>query len=273
MKCPRCNEQVKAGAKFCGRCGEKVHHRISADGDVVAVGGSKVFKGNMIFNLQGYGGMLVLVALFVVVLCTITIIIAILVWPPPTPPGDNGVTVTTIPGTLYPTYTLYPTNTPYSTTIPGTLYPTYTLYPTNTPYSTTIISATPSPSQKPATGNFFACRTPCKSNGSNGTSHFPEKTTSIYLRWEFSNFPKGANYSRIWQMDGREWIHYECTWPGPVSGTDEVTLTEPQGLHSGEWQVIISIDGIPVMSESIYIDGDWDYWDPVGYFEGCYGKK
>jgi hypothetical protein len=74
-------------------------------------------------------------------------------------------------------------------------------------------------------------------------------------------------------MNGREWIRYECEWPGPVNGNDEITLTEPGGLHSGTWQMKISIDGFVALSESFFIEGNWDYWDPVGLVEECYGKR
>jgi len=54
---------------------------------------------------------------------------------------------------------------------------------------------------------------------------------------------------------------------------DEITLTEPDGLHSGTWEVTITIDGFTVLKEAILVAGDWDFWHPVGVFDGCYGKK
>ena len=74
-------------------------------------------------------------------------------------------------------------------------------------------------------------------------------------------------------MNGNEWIRYECTWPGPPDGVDEITLTEPDGLHSGNWMVTIMIDYEIALQESIWIEGDWDYWSPVGVMNSCYGKK
>jgi hypothetical protein len=74
-------------------------------------------------------------------------------------------------------------------------------------------------------------------------------------------------------MNGLEWVRYDCTWPGPSSGIDELSLSEPDGLHSGTWEVTITIDDEVIMSEQVYIDGNWSYWEPAGVFDTCYGKK
>ena len=115
----------------------------------------------------------------------------------------------------------------------------------------------------------------CKSDGSNSRRYFPEKTTKIYLRWRFENFFVGSHYERIWRVRGvsGEWAHYDCSWPGPETGIEEITLTEPDGLYSGEWVVSIKVDGKVVWKESLFVEGDWDYWSPAGYFGSCYGKR
>ena len=73
-------------------------------------------------------------------------------------------------------------------------------------------------------------------------------------------------------MDGVEWVKYECSWNGKESGIDSITLTEPKGLRSGMWEVAIIINGVVLLNEQIYVSGDWDYWDPAGNFNSCYGK-
>lgn len=72
-------------------------------------------------------------------------------------------------------------------------------------------------------------------------------------------------------MDGREWIKYDCIWTGNESGRDTLALTEPKGLHSGTWEVTISINGDVVLREQIFISGNWNYWDPAGTLHTCYG--
>jgi hypothetical protein len=32
------------------------------------------------------------------------------------------------------------------------------------------------------------------------------------------------------------------------------------------------VDRETVMYEEITIKGNWDFWDPAGYFDTCYGK-
>jgi hypothetical protein len=124
----------------------------------------------------------------------------------------------------------------------------------------------------PRVYNFYACQEPCEADGSNARSQFPEKTTRIFLRWEFENIPAGALYIRRWTLEGAEWVHYECTWPGPRDGEVEISLIEPVGLHSGTWTVTISVDGVDLLSETIDIEGSWDYWNPPGAFNTCYGQ-
>jgi len=117
--------------------------------------------------------------------------------------------------------------------------------------------------------NFSACTNPC--DGSNSTRNFSEALTKIYLQWDYENIPYGASYIRKWTMGGNEWIKYDCTWNGSESGHDSVSLTEPKGLHSGTWEVTIIVNGQVLLSEQIYISGNWDYWDPAGTLNSCYG--
>jgi hypothetical protein len=146
----------------------------------------------------------------------------------------------------------------------ATLIPTRTVELTTT--QTTISS--------PRMDAFHACLEPCLESGANALSIFPEKQRKIYVHWRFENIPIGAHYVRSWTMDGKEWVRYECAWPGSENGLEEnVTLTEPDGLYSGEWVVTISINGVVLLREQIWVEGDWDFWEPAGYFDTCYGKK
>lgn len=125
--------------------------------------------------------------------------------------------------------------------------------------------------QTPRIYGFSACLQSC--NGTNATRVLPEGTTKIYAQWNYENIPIGADYTRTWTMNGREWIRYACTWPGPTTGIDTVTLTEPKGLHSGIWEVTISVNGAVLLQEQIQVQGKWDYWDPAGSFNSCYGQR
>lgn len=98
----------------------------------------------------------------------------------------------------------------------------------------------------------------------------PERTTTAYATFDYENIPRGAHYTRIWRHAGRgEWIRYECDWPGPSSGTQELRLREPRGLHSGIWEVEVQVDGFPILVEQVLVDGSHTYWDPVGAVNGC----
>lgn len=137
----------------------------------------------------------------------------------------------------------------------------------NTGYPTAISLPNPDAS------GFKTCLTECLTSGSNSQDTFPEKTEIIYFTFEFEEFPVKAPYTRTWTKDGTLWARYSCLWPGPEAGTEAITLTDPMGLASGEWNVVITVNGEEVLDETITIEGDYNYWSPPGYFNGCYGKK
>jgi hypothetical protein len=164
----------------------------------------------------------------------------------------------------------------------------FTQAPTSTPIvppATRDISAEPTAADsteatatsgllgEPATSDFFTCTGPCIFDGSNDQTNFPERTEIIYFQFEYENFPVGASYTRWWTRNGVEWARYQCAWPGPESGLEQITLTEPNGLASGTWQVTITIDGVIVLQETLVVDGSWNYWSPAGFFGACYGKR
>jgi hypothetical protein len=137
--------------------------------------------------------------------------------------------------------------------------------------STPSITASQSLSLSPAMSGFNACLKLC--TGYNSLRTFPEKTTKIYIQWHYENIPSNAHYVRIWTQASREWVRYDCLWPNPSSGEENITLTEPDGLYSGEWTVTVYIDDKILLQENLTIQGNWKYWDPAGYFNSCYGKK
>ncbi len=167
------------------------------------------------------------------------------------------------------------TATGESSANPGGLAMTDT--PTNTlaltmPESSITPTFTISPTPAPKLFGFLSCLAECRADGSNAVHAFPEKTTKVHARWNYENIPAGAGYTRVWTNQGQEWVRYECAWPGPETGADAITLTEPYGLRSGVWTMTITVGGKVLMKETLEIQGDWDYWDPAGTFNTCYGK-
>ena len=160
-----------------------------------------------------------------------------------------------------------------------------TAEPDETPTGDEDATATPKPTSgntgyptaislpNPDASGFKTCLTECLTSGSNSQDTFPEKTEIIYFTFEFEEFPVKAPYTRTWTKDGTLWARYSCLWPGPEAGTEAITLTEPMGLASGEWNVVITVNGEEVLDETITIEGNYSYWSPPGYFNGCYGKK
>lgn len=125
----------------------------------------------------------------------------------------------------------------------------------------------PSNMGQPIVDDFRACLQPC--NETTAIKTFPEKTVKIYAQWSFTNIPNGADYVRIWNMNGQEWARYTCKWDGSVSGIQKVELTEPMGLHSGIWEMRIIINNQVLLQEQIEVTGNWNYWLPAGTFARC----
>jgi hypothetical protein len=171
------------------------------------------------------------------------------------------------------THTLPPTATAQTSaeTQATQASPTFTLTPAVTATASGFPTAIPLPN--PRVTDFTTCLSECLSDGSNHKTSFPEKTEVIYFRFEFEEFPVSAPYTRVWTRDGVEWVRYTCYWPGPESGVEEITLTDPLGLPSGTWNVVININGVKVVDETLKIEGSWNQWSPPGYFNSCYGKR
>jgi len=146
---------------------------------------------------------------------------------------------------------------------------------TATPALTATSSGFPTaiPLPNPVVTDFTTCLNECLSDGSNHQTSFPVKTEIVYFRFEFEEFPTSAPYTRVWYKDGKEWVRYTCYWPGPENGVEEITLTDPLGLPSGTWNMVITINGVQVADETLTIEGSWNQWSPPGYFNSCYGKR
>ncbi len=122
----------------------------------------------------------------------------------------------------------------------------------------------------PRISKFTACKGPC--NGNNSTRIFPEGTTIVYLEWDYENITFGLDYERSWTMDEEGWVKYQCKWSGNDNGHDKVTLTEPDGLHSGIWEMTIKVNQKIILREKIIVEGNVTFWTPVGTLHQCYGK-
>ncbi len=136
------------------------------------------------------------------------------------------------------------------------------------PPETPASSPSPSPAP-PKIADFQACLNPC--NGANAEETFPEKTERIHLQWKYENIPAGAHYVRYWTLEGEGvWVKYDCTWSGPPWGQEDLELFDLDGLPSGIWTLVITVNGQIFMSEQIVIEGDWENWAPAGTFTSCY---
>jgi hypothetical protein len=89
------------------------------------------------------------------------------------------------------------------------------------------------------------------------------------MTWDYENVPSGADYVRTWRYEGQEWVTYRCSWPGPEAGTYAVVLRDPDGLASGTWEVTVMVDDLVVLQEDIFVEGNWQEWEPVGTFSTC----
>jgi hypothetical protein len=124
-----------------------------------------------------------------------------------------------------------------------------------------------SPVPIPIFSDFIFCRVPC--SNFNSVNSLPEKTSAIYAQWRYRNVPAGAAYERTWSLGIDLWVKYSCAWDGPSEGIERISVIEDRGFHSGTWTMTIKVDGRVVMQETVFIQGNWDYWDPAGEFDFC----
>ncbi|MEJ2758389.1 MAG: hypothetical protein P8046_07920 [Anaerolineales bacterium] len=168
-----------------------------------------------------------------------------------------------------------PTDTPEAGATQEEAEADATQAPTETPGPTPTDSGYPTaiPLPNPSASDFTTCVDECLADGSNDQNTFPEKIELINFRFTFEEFPVKAPYTRTWYNNGKLWVQYNCLWPGPEQGVEEITLTDPLGLPSGTWNMVISVNGEEVLNETLEIEGTWNQWSPPGYFSSCYGKR
>jgi hypothetical protein len=145
---------------------------------------------------------------------------------------------------------------------PTNTAPARTLTPTPAP------TLTPTPPVTARFSDFALCPRACKQN--EDTRVFPDGTKKIYAQWRYENVPAGAHYVRSLTLQGMgDWVKYECIWPGPAAGQDQVVFSEPQGFHSGNWEMTISIDDTFVLQETFVVQGNNQDWSPIGMIASC----
>ncbi len=112
--------------------------------------------------------------------------------------------------------------------------------------------------------NFRFCDHPCAEAGAQTLSVFPEKTSEIFVSWDYTGMTPGQSYTRVWSFGDQEWIRYNCMWRGPESGTFSVRLWDANGLRSGVWTLTILIDQTVTVQAKVSIEGAFDYFAPAG---------
>jgi hypothetical protein len=125
------------------------------------------------------------------------------------------------------------------------------------------------PVQTPKMYGFTLCSDNCNGTNAIPTRQLPERTGIAHAQWQYENIPVGSDYIRTWSKDGREWVRYHCSWPGPETGTYTVSLTEPMGMESGVWEMTIIVNGAILMREQIEVLGNYVYWSDAGSHEKC----
>ncbi len=162
------------------------------------------------------------------------------------------------------TFLQYPTDTSIpSTTSADT--PTPAAIPTNTPTPTAILTDTPVPVSSPEILDIFFCDRPCGDVGAVRISSTSEKVDRIYASWSYRGMTPGLRYSRVWSINGNEWVRYDCIWQGAAEGTFNLpALFEVGGFRSGTWVVTFYLGGEQVAQGSILVEGNHNYWAPAG---------
>jgi hypothetical protein len=123
---------------------------------------------------------------------------------------------------------------------------------------------------QPRVSSFRRCTGPCTESAATAVDPLAGGSQRAYFTWDFADVPVGAEYTRSWRVLGKgEWVRYECTWPGPDSGTEQVALYEPGGLYSGIWELTIEVDGQKLLRERVDVEGTWRFWEPAGVFDRC----
>jgi len=129
------------------------------------------------------------------------------------------------------------------------------------PTETPVVADTPTVAPVAKAFNFQACPEQC--TGQNSSTTFESGVKAIYVQFDYQDFRLGSQYTREWTNDGDHWIKYSCAWDGSSSGTEKITLSEPNGLRFGTWEMIVTFDSVVLLSEKIKLTGNFDFWSPV----------
>ncbi|MEW5938157.1 MAG: protein kinase, partial [Chloroflexota bacterium] len=142
--------------------------------------------------------------------------------------------------------------------------------PTDTPGPTSVPPTSTATSVQPRIFDFRACLGAC--DGANARTAFPERIVRIGIHWQYANIPAGAHYTRSWRhADFGVWVTYDCRWDQPSSGAANIFLWDEDGLASGEWIVTMTVNEALLLEESIYIEGNYRFWDPAVNKNTCFG--
>jgi serine/threonine protein kinase len=166
-----------------------------------------------------------------------------------------------LPSTHTPTSSPTPTHSSSSTPshTPTKTQP-FTPTPTNEP--TSIPTATSLP--RPRMWNAAFCSSYCLDDGSNVVYSLPERSSEVFIRWNYENVPFGAEYTRSWTSNEEPWVIYSCAWDGPTTGVERIHLWDTEvGLRSGEWKVKVTVNGEILLEESIFVQGNYNEFIPV----------
>ncbi len=112
--------------------------------------------------------------------------------------------------------------------------------------------------------NFRYCDRPCSDPNAIITSEFPVGTINVYYAWDYENMAIGTPYTRIWYTHNEEWVSYYCTWQGPSNGTFYKKLWDSEGLRSGSWTIVLSLNNAEVIRETVYVAGSYNQYVIVG---------
>ncbi len=116
----------------------------------------------------------------------------------------------------------------------------------------------------PVLSNFRTCDRPCTEPGAQDVALYPEKSTQVFVTWDYSGLKPETPYTRLWSFGGQEWVRYHCIWRGPESGTFSIRLWDNEGLRSGTWTLTIQFDSAHVYSVGVPIDGAFTLFTPAG---------
>jgi len=91
------------------------------------------------------------------------------------------------------------------------------------------------------------------------------------MTWQYENILYHAHVVRTWKiMDyNKDWVSYDCFWPGPSSGIIKKSFYDEGGLASGTWEMTITVNDVVLLRQQLFIQGDWINHDSYGNQNSC----